>query len=510
MPDYVPPNMPMTYAAYCIYRLELDPGLVSSTLSVAWQGAAPANGECWVGFSEWDRGDWDWKPLAGNKVQISNPSAYADTARHCYVTLAVLGTTHLELAAIWIGNPPRPQSNGYTLFAPLWDTTTRLIDEKGNVVHTWAGKHVPGALALLAPDGRLWRQVKLDNPNFQIGGSGGRLEQLDWDGNVIWSYELSTDTQCTHHDFAWLPNGNVLLLVWNKTSWLQAIAAGRDPALLSHSGMYLDSIFEIKPAKTGASIVWQWFASDHLIQDYDSHKANYGDPAAHPELIDFNYYAMAFDDWLHLNAIDYNPELDQIAVSSYCLSEVWIIDHSTTTAQAAGHTGGRYGHGGDLLYRWGNPQAYRAGTELDRKLFTQHDVHWITPGLAGAGDLLVFNNTAGAPEDRQYSTVVQLTTPLNPDGSYYMTGCAYGPQAPTWQYKADPPEQFYSSFISGCERLPDGDTLICSGASGRFFEVKPNGEIVWEYVNQYPTPNSAVFRAMRYQADYPGLANLQP
>ena len=72
-------------------------------------------------------------------------------------------------------------------------------------------------------------------------------------------------------------------------------------------------------------------------------------------------------------------------MSVCAFSEFWIIDHGTTTAQAAGHTGGRRGRGGDLLYRWGNPRAYRAGTKADRKLFAQHNAHWIPKGLPGAG-----------------------------------------------------------------------------------------------------------------------------
>jgi hypothetical protein len=68
-----------------------------------------------------------------------------------------------------------------------------------------------------------------------------------------------------------------------------------------------------------------------------------------------------------MNSIDYNPDLDQIALSVKGNSEAWIIDHGTTTAQAAGHTGGRRGQGGDLLYRWGNPLTYRAGTANDAR-----------------------------------------------------------------------------------------------------------------------------------------------
>src|SRR5262249_36877966 len=99
-----------------------------------------------------------------------------------------------------------------------------------------------------------------------------------------------------------------------------------------------------------------------------------------------------FPDWTHVNAVSYNPRFDQIMISVRETNEVWIIDHSTTTAEAAAHRGGKYGMGGDILYRWGNPRAYRAASVADQKLFAQHDAHWIPAGLPGEGNLLVFNN----------------------------------------------------------------------------------------------------------------------
>ena len=107
-----------------------------------------------------------------------------------------------------------------------------------------------------------------------------------------------------------------------------------------------------------------------------------------------------------MNAIDYNPDLDQIALSVRGNSEVWIIDHSTTTAEAAGHSGGKRGKGGDLLYRWGNPLTYRAGTASDQRYFQQHDVEWVRPGYPGAGNLTCYNNGLGRGN---YSTVDEFT-----------------------------------------------------------------------------------------------------
>jgi hypothetical protein len=188
-------------------------------------------------------------------------------------------------------------------------------------------------------------------------------------------------------------------------------------------------------------------------------------------------------DMTHFNGVAYNPDLNQIAVSVHAFSEFWILDHGTTTAEAAGHKGGRAGKGGDLLYRWGNPRTYRAGTRADQKLFRQHNAHWIPKGLPGEGHLLVFNNGNGRTGGN-FSSVDELALPVDADGRYACKpGTAYGPDQPLWSYVAPKKDEFYSSFISGAQRLPNGNTLVCSGANGTVFEVTAGKEIVWKYVN---------------------------
>ena len=69
----------------------------------------------------------------------------------------------------------------------------------------------------------------------------------------------------------------------------EAIAAGRKKELVSKY-ILPDSLLEIKPTgKTTGEVVWEWHLWDHLIQDHDSTKANFGDVAAHPELVDINF-----------------------------------------------------------------------------------------------------------------------------------------------------------------------------------------------------------------------------
>jgi hypothetical protein len=165
-------------------------------------------------------------------------------------------------------------------------------------------------------------------------------------------------------------------------------------------------------------------------------------------------------------------------------NELWVIDHSTTTEEAASHEGGERGRGGDILYRWGNPAAYGRGNRRDMLLYGQHDVQWIDDELPGEGNLLIFNN--GGRDGREHSTVDELVVPLNKDAVYTIEeDSAYGPVKAHWTYGDKESERFSSGFISGAQRLMNGNTLICSGADGRLFEVTAENEIVWEYINPF-------------------------
>ena len=211
-------------------------------------------------------------------------------------------------------------------------------------------------------------------------------------------------------------------------------------------------------------IVWEWHVWDHLIQDFDPSKANFGVVADNPQLIDINAVRASNPgaaDWLHANAVDYNAGLDQVMLGVPWLHEFWVIDHSTTTAEAAGHTGGDSGKGGDLLYRWGNPQIYDRGLAADQTLFNQHHPHWIEPDLPGEGNILVFNNGRGRPAG-DFSTIDEIVQPVDVNGNYTLgAGLPYGPAAATWVYTASPdPFDFFSGGLSGPQRLPNGNTLV--------------------------------------------------
>lgn len=406
-------------------------------------------------------------------------------------------------------------AEGYTLFAPLTSKITYLINNEGLLVHSWEGTSRPGNSVYLLENGNLLRTQVNSNQVMTAGGEGGNVIELDWDGNILWSFSYNNSLVRAHHDVEYMPNGNVLMIAWEYKTYDEAIVAGRKPTMLSDNELWPDHLIEVDP--TTNDIVWEWYVWDHLVQDYDPTKPNYGIVSDHPELVDLNYKDgmgpnTGGADWNHTNAVDYNVELDQVMVSVHGFSEIWIIDHSTTTEAAAGHEGGIYGKGGDLLYRWGNPEAYDHGNENDQKLFQQHDAQWIENGLEGAGNIIIFNNGKGRPEG-DYSSIEEIIPP-HQNGVYeYVEGEAFASSNSNWSYSN--PDIFYADHISGAQRQLNGNTLICEGTTGTLFEVTQNGEVVWEYVNpvvqsgvltQGETPvQNSVFRAYRYHVDYAGL-----
>ncbi len=376
-------------------------------------------------------------------------------------------------------------SEGYVLFSPTTSTTTYLIDKCGNKVHEWNSSYKPALASYLLEDGSLLRTGQLDNVNFDEGGSGGIIEKFDWDGNLTWSYSISDNFQCQHHDVKFLPNGNVLAIVWERFTTDEAFAQGKNTSY-ANSYILSEKIVELQPfGVTGATVVWEWKVWDHLIQDFDNTKPNYGVVANNPGLINLNYFPgqPTNVDWIHLNSIDYNPALDQILVSSHTFCEVWIIDHSTTTAQAATNSGGNSGTGGNIMYRWGNPQSYGRGNPSVKKFYGQHHATWIPAGFPNEGKILVFNNglnrTAG-----DYSSIDMIETPTMSANTYPIVGTsAFAPTSLFWTYTDLIPTDFYSSNISGVYPLENGSFMVTSGTIGQFFEINSTNEKVWEYIS---------------------------
>lgn len=497
----------------------------------------PAGGWAWVsteplGYTNWAPNQPDNAVGNENRMHfgensVTRTSTWSDTQFDDADVIAyVIEWDHAPDQTVGLFTRTSAAYDGYTL-VPTRHGTTYLVDLDGRVVHSWSS-NVPAALShYLLDNGDLLRaSVIMGNVwnGLTVGGITGRIQRFAWDGTLVWEWELATTQEILHHDIEVLPNGNLLVIAFERKTAAEAIAAGRDPALLSQNELWPEKVMEIQPVGTnGANVVWEWKVWDHLVQDFDPAQANYGVVSQHPELVDINYHLIPVADWLHFNAIDYNAQLDQIVLSSRSFSEIWIIDHSTTTAEAATHSGGNSGRGGDLLYRWGNPEAYGRGVPADKTLFVQHDSQWIEPGLPGAGNLLLFNNGQGRL-DGDYSSVDELVLPWDPVNNEYTlpAGGTYGPAAPTWSFTTPFKWDFFSAIVSGCQRLSNGNTLITSGVWGAFVEVTPAKEVAWLYINPGtpgapamqgtpiqscgPAPCNLTFRTDRYAPTHPALA----
>ena len=403
----------------------------------------------------------------------------------------------------------KPQAaRGYTLLYSRNARIVYLIDSLGRYVHKW---ELPGHIrvAELLENGNLLTSYR------QSLDTGTFVTEFDRASNIVWEYTV----EGFHHDFLKLPNGNILLLMSGRMTSQDAIAVGADPRYMVPDEVRYDYLREVKPTGPNSSdIVWEWSVLDHLIQDNTPTAPNYGAIAGNPQRIHINYLFGDNSDTLprhvaYINAIDYNPVLDYIMLSSRSYSELWIIDHNTTTEEAAGPKG-------DLLYRWGNPRVYGAGDYQDQQLFGQHDTQWIPHDLPGAGNVLIFNNgTEFTVPPRRYSTIDEIILPDLQGRTYPQTRTlAFAPPGHIWTYTAPKPADFYAYQGSGTQRLPNGNTQICEATSGTIFQVTSGGELVWKYINptyrgrpkiQGESSQTPTYRAPWYPPDYPGLKDME-
>lgn len=384
--------------------------------------------------------------------------------------------------------------DGFALYNKTKDNFTYLIDEDGEIAKTWSLDIGCNYAVLLKPNGNLVRGGVYNNNQLSGAAIGGIVQEIDSNGDVVWEFVYSSSTYCSHHDIT-LIGDNVLLTAWEVKSTAELTQAGYDGAT---SAKWPTHLVEVQQDGNGGKIVWEWHLWDHLIQDHDNSKDNFGVVADHPELFDINMIPKSGrpardGDWFHVNGVDYNEDLDQIAFSSRLASEIYIIDHSTTTAEAASHTGGNSGKGGDILYRWGNPANYGApGTQVIKAAV--HDVRWIDKDRPNGGYLQVFNNSGG---DGGGSAVDAIKTPVNGYTYDLVPGKAYEPTSYSWRHDC----LAYADGQSASNRMSNGNTFV-NLSKQYMYEVDSTGKVVWQYNGGGPA------KAFRYECDYPGIMTL--
>lgn len=432
-------------------------------------------------------------------------------------------------------------NNGYTLFAA--SGKSYLVDMEGYVLKQWN----VGTNPRLLDNGNILDATKSDPSGF------GGFQEIDWNGNVVWTYSEKRSSYLPHHDWTRIYNKklkkNTTIYIANKSIPKDSVlAAGANPANGAYTNVQLDALVEVDSTGT---IVWEWCFFDHIIQDFDATKPNYvgaGKTVAnYPNKININMPGNPLkNDWLHCNSIDYNDSLGQIVVNSV-QGEFYIIDHDNTflAGNPAGSIALAATSAGDFLYRFGDPYRYGQGTAAsisstgNKQIGGSHDVHWVKSGLPGAGNIQIFNNGEylGERVSQSYifevnpyynSSKVNTGAYVNPPTAGYYTWIYPSKDAMkanklisnqvVWIYCSKNDQNFYSTIGGSEQRLPNGNTLICSDTQGHFFEVAAGDTaIVWEYINpvtkdgiktvfadQYPMYNS-VFRAARYAFDHPAL-----
>ncbi len=365
-------------------------------------------------------------------------------------------------------------------------TEAYLLNKSGNRVYEWTFDTRLGNDLELLPDGKLIGMFKAENPSINFGGYGGVIKIINIDGTINWEYTYSSTEYLAHHDVEMLPNGNVLFLAWEKVSAVDAQQQGIDTTV----DIYPETLIEVNP--TTNQIVWKWNSFDHLIQDQFPSLPNFGSVNNNPNLLNLNYFMLDNGDIMHANGIDYDEQEDIIYMSVNYYSEVWVIDHSTTTLEASTHMGGNYNKGGDLIYRFGNPEAYN-NTLGDRLFFNNHFPNLLEDNVPGEGNILVFVNGSNTTQSTVYELEIPETLNLLPNSNNE-------PQL-VWSF-TDPELQY--ARVCGAVRLNNGNTLICEGDYG-FWEVTPSNEIAWKYSSL----NTAQFwRCYGYQFDDPEILTL--
>jgi hypothetical protein len=416
--------------------------------------------------------------------------------------------------------------DGYTFVYPVVVSNHYLINNCGEKMHEWTDsiQYVGGA-SYLNKDGNLYKTKRLrDNSKDPIfaPGAASTIEIRDWSNKILWSYTLNNDSIRLHHDLDILPNNNILITAWELKSKAACIQAGRDTMTIPPTGLLNELIWEIDP-KTN-NVVWAWSAWDHLIQDFDPTKSNYGVLKDNPQKININSNksgtaGLPLADWMHINSIDFNPEINQIMISVPTFGEFYIIDHSTTTAQAKTSNGGLAKKGGDLLYRWGNESNYIKDAPKPQQLFFQHDARWILNLPANHpdfGKVSVFNNRFAA--DQSLPSI--LVTPWDMyTWTYLDNNKKYGPSSIEKSIVTNNKAKQQSPITSSIQILPNNNTLLTAGAKGYLYEINAKKDVVWEYTLPYKLTlpvdqgtvlalqDNTIFNAYKYPKNYSAFIN---
>lgn len=393
---------------------------------------------------------------------------------------------------------------GYTLIPASARSTAKganLIDMNGRSIKRWEGvfgcfdnKLLPGG-AILGSSGAtkghrfdMQDLIQVDWDHHRVW-TFNRAEQLEIDGHRVWSARAHHDFQRQGNPVGYFapeqpphPRGTTLL---NSTKMVSRPDIAPVPLADTR-------VIDVDP---DGNVIWEWLLTDHwdeLGLRPGARNAYYLNPGYMPQIgyakeVYLNNIAwLGPNKWYEAGDSRFHP--DNIITDSRALNCSFIISRET----------------GAIVWKLGPDYDTSPALEAIGVIIGQHQVHMIPEGLPGAGNILLFDNGGeagyGDPNPntldspfagrRGYSRVLELD-PTSLDIVW-----DYG----NYQYEdfARRTSRFFSQICSGMQRLPNGNTLICETTSARVFEVTPEREIVWEYVD----PSGFVFRAHRYPYDW--------
>jgi hypothetical protein len=395
--------------------------------------------------------------------------------------------------------------NGYTVLSPLATPAVIVIDMNGNVVKRWDDYNSSaGGPARVLPGGQV------------IAASGARppyqesleLVQRDFAGNLVWSFRRNEQVELRDAGTVWSSRQHH---DWQREDFpagyyspeLTPAPTGANTLLLTHTNHVLpavadtmledDRLIEVTP---DGRIVWEWTAGEHIDELGFAPDAR----AAIKAASDTNAARGSFD-WLHINSATYLGPNRWFDAGDARFAPNHVIISSRQASLLA-----IVGRNGKIVWRLGPD--FSASEELRkiRQIIGQHHAHFVPKGLPGAGNVLVFDNGG--------SSGYGFAGPIAPNGvgAFARATSRVLEIDPVtlelvWSYVAP---RFFSTNISGAQRLPNGNTLITEGAGGRMFEVTRDGAIVWEYMNPLfagPRQSNDVYRAYRLPYEWiPQLA----
>jgi Arylsulfotransferase (ASST) len=423
-----------------------------------------------------------------------------------FLSLHAAGAPSVYPTGTTIYDPARTWS-GYTVLSVLGMQAVVVIDMNGNIVKRWDGYNdSAGGPARVLPQGVVIAAVGARPPHQESLA----LEQRDFDGNVVWRFDHNQRIETRdggaiwsarqHHD--WQRN-DFPAGYYSPEAWPEGVASRT--LLLTHTNherpavadvmLEDDRLIEVTP---DSEIVWEWVAGDHIDElgfDAEARAAISAGPG-------FNNARGSFD-WLHINSATYVGPNRWFDAGDERFDPANVIISSRQASLLA-----IVGRDGSIVWRIGPDFSQTEQLRKIRQIIGQHHAHLIPKGLPGAGNLLVFDNGGASGYGFANPNAQDGTGAFARDSSRVLEIDPVTLEL-VWSYRA--PGRFYSSNISGAQRLANGNTLITEGAPGRVFEVTADGEVVWEYMSPFfsgPRRSNSVYRA--YRLPYAWMPQLAP